>query len=83
MWSCGGASSTQWRLTGGTNAYFTVFAPDHDLVVSGAGNIYGALVSKAYTASGGSAIHYDKALASIRTPVVNFVSGTWAELTSY
>jgi len=83
MWSCGGASSAQWRLTGGTSAYFTVFAPDHDLVVSGAGNIYGALVSKAYTASGGSAIHYDKALASIRTPVMNFISGTWAELTSY
>ena len=83
IWACGTSSSSQWRLTGGTNAYFTVFAPNHDIVVTGAGNIYGAMVSKAYTASGGSALHYDKALGTVRTPVVSFVSGTWAELTSY
>jgi hypothetical protein len=83
LWACGTTSSSQWRLTGGTNAYFTVYAPTHDIVVSGAGNIYGAVVSKAYTASGGSAIHYDKALASLRIPTVNIVSGSWAELTSY
>jgi hypothetical protein len=83
IWACGTSSSSQWRLTGGTSAYFAVYAPTHDIVVSGSGNLYGAIVSKAYTASGGSAVHYDKALASMRTPSVNVVPGSWAELTSY
>jgi hypothetical protein len=82
IWACG-TSTSNWRLTGGTNAYFSVYAPTHDLTVSGAGNLYGAVVSRAYTASGGSAIHYDKALATVTTPAIRTVTGTWAELTSY
>ena len=82
IWACG-TSTSNWRLTGGTSAYFSVYAPTHDIVVSGAGNLYGAVVSRAYTASGGSAVHYDKALATMRTPAINTIVGTWAELTSY
>ena len=80
IWACGTSSSTPWRLTGGTAAFFSVFAPTHDVTVTGAGNLYGAVVSKGYTASGGSSMHYDKALAAVRTPVVSLVSGSWAEL---
>jgi hypothetical protein len=81
--ACGNTSSAQWRLTGGTNAYFTVYAPTHDVVISGAGSIYGAIVSKAYTASGGSAIHYDRAVGMMRSPLVKLIPGSWAELGSY
>jgi len=83
IWACGRTSSTNWVLTGGTSAYFSVYAPTHNLTVSGAGNVYGAIVSKNFTASGGSALHYDKALGKMRTPVINAVSGTWAELPPY
>ena len=83
IWACGRTSSTNWVLTGGTSAYFSVYAPSHNLTVSGAGSVYGAIVSKDFTASGGSALHYDKALAKIRTPVITAVSGSWAELPPY
>jgi hypothetical protein len=81
--ACGSTSSTQWRLTGGTSAYFTVYAPTHDVVISGSGNLYGAIVSKAYTASGGSSLHYDRAVSRMRSPLVKVIQGSWAELTTY
>jgi len=82
MWSCG-TKPASWVLSGGSGAYYTVYAPNHDVTVSGSGDIYGAVVSKAFTASGGSKVHYDKALLNARAAKLLAVSGSWVELTLY
>ncbi len=49
-------------LSGGTDAYLTVFAPAAQIVLSGGSPIFGALVGNALTVSGSSAIHFDVSL---------------------
>ena len=46
-------------LSGGTGAYITVYAPKTSIALSGKSPLYGALLGKTVTASGGAAIHYD------------------------
>src|SRR5439155_18470881 len=81
FWACGTSSSAGWTLSGGSGAYYSVYAPNHDITVSGNGDIYGALVSKALTFSGGSKLHYDKALMRAPGVKLSVVTGSWAELT--
>ncbi len=73
-------SSEQWTLTGGSGAYFSVYAPSHPVVVTGGGNLWGAVVGASYTASGGSKLHYDEALAQIPSKLLTVVTGSWAQL---
>lgn len=58
------------KITGGANAAYAVYGPDTDITISGGGEIFGAVVGKTVTDTGGSKIHYDKALAS--TPAGQF-----------
>jgi hypothetical protein len=49
-------------LSGGSNAYFTVYAPGTDITLSGGSPLFGALIGKTLTVSGNSAVHYDISL---------------------
>ena len=73
-------SSDQWKLTGGSGAYFSVYAPSHPVVVTGGGDLWGAVVSASYTASGGAKLHYDEALAQVPSKLLTVVTGSWAQL---
>ena len=75
-----GANNTPWTLSGGSGAFYGLYAPNHNLTLSGASDIWGAIVADFDTESGGSHIHYDEALG--RTPwglTGRFykIAGTW------
>ena len=65
-------------MSGGSGAYFALFALNHAVTVSGGGAIYGALVVGSLVNSGGSTIHYDEALG--RIGVATLVAGSWTEV---
>ncbi len=46
-------------LSGGSGAYLTVYAPGTGVTLSGGSPLFGALLGKTLTASGGADIHYD------------------------
>jgi hypothetical protein len=52
-------------LTGGSGAYATFYAPRTDVTLSGGSALYGAVLGKTLTLSGGSAVHYDVRLLSV------------------
>jgi type IV pilus assembly PilX-like protein len=52
-------TSQQVKLSGGSGAYMTVYAPNAPMVFSGGSNLYGAFVGYNLTNSGGTAVHYD------------------------
>ena len=61
--SCGvWAKPQRFEVSGGGSAYFTIYAPDRDIVVSGDGDLWGAFIGYTLNATGGSKIHCDKAL---------------------
>jgi hypothetical protein len=78
IWSCGAASTSQWTLSGGSGAYFSVYAPNHPVVLSGGGDMFGAIVGASFVASGGSGIHFDEALANRSSVTLKTDSRTWA-----
>jgi len=49
-------------LSGGAGYYGVVYAPLSDITISGGGNLYGAVIGSTITNSGGTLIHYDRAL---------------------
>jgi hypothetical protein len=79
--ACGSpAIAPSWTLSGGSGAYFAVYAPTANITLSGSGDIWGAIVGKTFSSSGGSRVHYDEALA--RAPGnqgLRAVSGAWAQ----
>jgi len=80
IWACGIPNATQWTLSGGSGAYFSVYAPSHPIVVSGSGDLWGAMVGASFTASGGSKIHYDEGLAQAPSKLLMAITGSWAQL---
>ena len=50
--------------SGGTLAFEVINAPNSPLTISGGGDIYGSIVAYTVTSSGGSAVHYDRALGT-------------------
>lgn len=61
-------TSTSISLSGGTASYFTIYAPRAALNLSGGSPYYGAFVGDTVRLVGGSAIHYDEAVAGIVPP---------------
>jgi hypothetical protein len=79
FYGCGTAAVGTWTLSGGSGAYFAVYAPKHPITISGSSGLFGALVGASLTNSGGAAIHYDAALG--RVPSLVLVPGSWTEIT--
>jgi len=48
--------------------------------VGGGGDLFGAVVGSTITASGGSRLHYDEALAQQPSNLLTAVTGSWAQL---
>ena len=81
LWACGSpVKPTKWDLSGGSTGYFSVYAPNHDVVVGGGGDLFGAVVGSTITASGGSRLHYDEALAQQPSNLLTAVTGSWGQL---
>jgi hypothetical protein len=80
--SCGtSATPAYWALSsGGSAAYYTVYAPNHIVYETGAGDFYGAIVASIYYATGGGKFHYDAALARQPSNKLAVQRGSWAHL---
>ena len=79
--SCGtSATPATWSLTGGTQAYYSVYAPNHTVYATGDGDFYGAVVASIYHATGGAQFHYDAALARQPSNKLAVQQGSWAQL---
>jgi len=50
------------KLAGGAEVYMYVFAPNATIDLTGNGDVFGSLIGKVLTMTGGSKLHYDKAL---------------------
>jgi Tfp pilus assembly protein PilX len=77
-----GTNTSDWKLTGSSDAYMTVYAPTHKFTISGGGDLWGALISASLDASGGSSVTFDEALIGSTTTMV-LIAGSWTELTLY
>jgi type II secretory pathway pseudopilin PulG len=79
--SCGtSATPAYWALTGGTQAYYSVYAPNHVVYATGNSDFYGAVVASIYYATGGAKFHYDAALARQPSHKLAVRRGSWAQL---
>ena len=79
--ACGSPGSREpWTLSGGSGAYFSVYAPTHPITQTGGSDLWGAVVASSFTMSGGSRMHYDEALAQQPSKLLNVVSGSWAQV---
>jgi hypothetical protein len=80
--SCGtSATPAYWALSSnGTASYYTVYAPNHIVYETGAGDFYGAIVASIYYATGGGKFHYDLALARLPSNKLAVRRGSWAQL---
>lgn len=54
-----GPAARDASITGGATAHYVLYAPHTDVKVVGGGDLYGAIVAKSLSASGGSRFHYD------------------------
>jgi hypothetical protein len=57
-----------------------VYAPNHIVYETGAGDFYGAVVASIYYATGGGRFHYDAALARQPSNKLAVRRGSWAQL---
>jgi hypothetical protein len=77
--SCGStAPLRKWAMAGGAGAAFSVYAPNHDVTLSGGGSIFGAIVANSFTSSGGGQLHYDAALARQGSRKLAVQRATWS-----
>jgi Tfp pilus assembly protein PilX len=71
------APTNSIQLSGGADAYLYIYAPKTQVVASGGGNLYGALLGNDLQVSGGSRLHYDKALGNAGNLAGGIPSYTW------
>lgn len=85
FWSCGSpATPSIWYPSGGTSAFYSLYAPNHDIQLSGGGgganNIYGALVGASLVIPSAIRLHYDAALTRSPASQLSVLPGSWAQL---
>jgi hypothetical protein len=80
--SCGTSANPAWWAlsSGGTASYYSVYAPNHIVYETGAGDFYGAVIASDYYSSGGGKFHYDAALARQSSNKTAVQPGSWAQL---
>ena len=66
------------ELSGGSQAYMTIYAPDAKIEFSGRSGFFGSVVGKVIDNNGGSQIHYDKELEGDPSAGIELVS--WKEV---
>ncbi len=78
IWGCG-TDATDWSINGNSAVYMTVYAPNHDLTISGGGDRFGSFTAAYLTKTGSGLVEMDFTLAS-PTGVFVVVGGSWTQL---
>ena len=66
-----------WGLTGGADAYFSVYAPTKVVYALGNSEFFGAVISNIFYITGSALFHYDEALARAPSPYLRVQKATW------
>lgn len=81
--SCGtptdGTKTNYWGLTGGADAYFSVYAPDKVVYALGNSAFYGGVISNIFYITGSAEFHYDEALVRKSSPFLRVQKATWGQ----
>jgi hypothetical protein len=77
IWACGNDTSN-WSLTGSVDVWLIVYAPNHDLTLTGSADKYGSFVGADLISAGSGDLFYDAGL-ELETNHYVTVPGTWAE----
>ena len=81
--SCGpptdGTKTNYWGLTGGADAYFSVYAPNKVVYALGNSAFYGGVISSIFYITGSAQFHYDEALARKASPKLQVQKATWGQ----
>src|SRR4029078_9958455 len=56
------------KLSGGSSAYLSVYAPRTSVELTGGAPVFGALLGKTLVISGGGAVHYDVQMVTVCAP---------------
>lgn len=79
--SCGSPVPARgWLVSGGAQAAYSVYAPNHPVTLTGGGTLFGAVVASRFTNTGGGVLHYDEALARLPSEKLLVQKGTWSML---
>ncbi len=73
------AKTNYWGLTGGADAYFSVYAPNNVVYALGNSAFYGAVISSIFYITGSAQFHYDEALARAASPKLEVQKATWTQ----
>jgi hypothetical protein len=76
--SCG-PNTQAWSLSGGSDGYFTVYAPNNKISLTGGSPVYGAITAGEFVSSGGAPVHFDRALAA-GGEAARVVGRSWSQL---
>ena len=74
-----GTKTNYWGLTGGADAYFSVFAPNKVVYALGNSSFFGAVVSSIFYITGSAQFHYDEALSRAASPKLQVQKATWGQ----
>jgi hypothetical protein len=74
-----GTKTNYWGLSGGADAYFSVFAPNKVVYALGNSSFFGAVISKIFYITGSAQFHYDEALARKASPKLEVQKATWGQ----
>jgi hypothetical protein len=68
-----------WGVTGGADAYFSVYAPNHIVYALGNSAFFGAVISSIFYITGSAQFHYDEALSRKASPKLEVQKATWGQ----
>lgn len=74
-----GTKTNYWGLTGGADAYFSVYAPNNVVYALGNSAFYGAVIASIFYMQGSAQFHYDQALARVASPFLRVQKATWGQ----
>jgi hypothetical protein len=74
------SKTNYWGLTGGADAYFSVYAPNNVVYALGNSAFYGAVISSIFYITGSAQFHYDEALARAASPKLKVQRSTWTQM---
>lgn len=82
MTSTAEATLEQGTLTGSTDFYGALYAPNSTITITGSADIYGSIIAKAVNLTGSAEIHYDEALNQVPQAANTFTTTrvAWREL---
>jgi hypothetical protein len=74
------SNTNYWGLTGGSDAYFSVYAPNNVVYALGNSAFFGAVISSIFYITGSAQFHYDEALARAASPKLQVQKATWSQI---